>query len=139
MRKVRSNHNNLLNYFVHDKRDLSPAYVKHCEKFLKEISDKLQATSTKQQAASNKLDRAWAMGYTGIMSSRTLKPIFQRGGARRQEILDQAVKMLASRSGPTQGDKMHFCMTNLGMDDTEYLECLNKASNGGVVKAALWN
>ena len=73
------------------------------------------------------------------MSTRTLKPIFQRGGARRQEILDQAVEMLVSRSGPPQGEKMHFCMTNLGMNDTEYLECLNKASNGGLVEAALWN
>ena len=73
------------------------------------------------------------------MSTRTLKPIFQRGGARRQEILDQAAEMLASRSGPPQGEKMHFCMTNLGMNDTEYLECLNQATNGGVVKAALWN
>ncbi len=73
------------------------------------------------------------------MSTRTLKPIFQRGGARRQEILDQAVEMLASHSGPSQGEKMHFCMDNLGMNDTEYLECLNQATNGGVVEAALWN
>ena len=71
------------------------------------------------------------------MSTRTLKPIFQRGGARRQEILDQAVEMLASRSWPPQGEKMHFCMTNLGMNDTEYLEALNRASNGGLVKSAL--
>ena len=55
---VRSKHNDLLNYFVHDKRDLSRAYVKSCEKFLKEISDKQQASSLKLQAASNKLDRA---------------------------------------------------------------------------------
>ena len=74
------------------------------------------------------------------MSSRTLKPIFQRGGSRRQEILDQAVEMLASRRGGTQQDKMHFCMDNLGMDSTEYMECLNRASNGGLVKSALgWN
>jgi len=73
------------------------------------------------------------------MSTRTLKPIFQRGGSRRQEVLDQAVEMLASRSGLSQGDKMHFCMDSLGMNDTEYLECLNRATNGGVVKAALWN
>ena len=91
----------------------------------------------KPQAAS--LDKAWALGYSGIMTSRTLKPIFQRGGSKRQKILDQAVEMLASRRGGTQQDKMHFCMTNLGMDDTEYLECLNTASNGGVVKSALWN
>ena len=44
---IRSKHNDLLNYFVHDKRDLSRAYVKSCEKFLKEISDKQQATSVK--------------------------------------------------------------------------------------------
>ena len=37
-----------MNYFIHDKRDLSPAYVKSCEKFLKEISDKQQASSYKQ-------------------------------------------------------------------------------------------
>ena len=95
-----------------------------------------QAASYKLQAG---LDKAVVLGYIGIMSSRTLKPIFQRGGSRRQEILDQAVEMLASRRGGTQQDKMHFCMTNLGMDDTEYLECLNRASNGGLVRAALWN
>jgi len=56
---IRSKHNDLLNYFVHDKRDLSPAYVKSCEKFLKEISLKQQAASSKRQASSNKgLDRA---------------------------------------------------------------------------------
>ena len=71
------------------------------------------------------------------MSSRTLKPIFARGGSRRQEILDHAVEMLASHRGGTQQAKMHFCMDNLGMDDTEYLECLNTASNGGLVKSAL--
>ena len=76
--------------------------------------------------------------YSGIMS-KTLKAIFQRGGSKRQKILDQAAEMLASHSGPSQGDKMHFCMNQLGMDDAEYLECLNKASDGGVVKAALWN
>ena len=43
-------HNNLLNYFIHDKRDLSPAYVRSCEKFLKEISRKPQAASAKLQA-----------------------------------------------------------------------------------------
>ena len=32
--KIRSKHNDLLNYFVHDKRDLSPAYVRKCERFL---------------------------------------------------------------------------------------------------------
>ena len=44
----RSKHSNLLNYFIHDRRDLSPAYVRGCEKFLKEISCKRQASSTKR-------------------------------------------------------------------------------------------
>jgi len=57
--KIRSKHNDLLNYFVHDKRDLSRAYVNSCEKFLKEISDKQQASSLKLQAPSKKgLDKA---------------------------------------------------------------------------------
>ena len=34
-----------MNYFIHDERDLSPAYVKSCKKFLKETSLKLQASS----------------------------------------------------------------------------------------------
>ena len=47
-RKVRSKHNDLLNYFIHDERDLSPAYVASCRKFFKE----LKATSRKRQASS---------------------------------------------------------------------------------------
>ena len=118
------------------------------EYLLMATSFKLQASGYLGQAASvgretaSRKQQAWQdLRYKILwdMSSRTLKPIFQRGGSRRQEILDQAVEMLASRRGCTQQDKMHFCMTNLGMDDTEYLECLNRASNGGLVKAALWN
>tara|TARA_B100000029_G_scaffold501381_1_gene574638 strand:+ start:344 stop:550 length:207 start_codon:yes stop_codon:yes gene_type:complete len=67
--KIRSKHNNLLNYFIHDRRDLSPAYVRSCEKFFKEISHKRQATSDKRQATSdkpqaprNKLDKQQAIG-----------------------------------------------------------------------------
>ena len=39
---IRSKHNNLMNYFICDKRDLSPAYVRKCEKYLDEISNKLK-------------------------------------------------------------------------------------------------
>jgi hypothetical protein len=38
-----------MNYFIHDERDLSPAYVASCRKFLKEISHKLQAASALKQ------------------------------------------------------------------------------------------
>ena len=37
-----------MNYFVHDARDLSPAYLASCRKFLKEISNKRQAASVKR-------------------------------------------------------------------------------------------
>ena len=35
--RIRSKHNNLLNYFIHDHQDLSPAYVRSCEKFFDSI------------------------------------------------------------------------------------------------------
>jgi len=38
-----------MNYFIHNERDLSPAYVKSSKKFLKEISHKLQAASAMKQ------------------------------------------------------------------------------------------
>ena len=47
--KIRSKHNNLLNYFIHDHQDLSPAYVRSCEKFFKEISSKRQAPSATER------------------------------------------------------------------------------------------
>ena len=71
MKKIRSKHNDLLNYFIHDRRDLSPAYMRSCEKFFrelgkKEISLKLQAMQQdiiylqrlKREAASRKLQAA---------------------------------------------------------------------------------
>ena len=33
-RKIRSNHNNLFNFFIYDEKDLSPAYVDKCERFI---------------------------------------------------------------------------------------------------------
>ena len=65
--KIRSKHNDLLNYFVHDKRDLSRAYVRKCERFLWSLRNaglitkpqantlfKMQASSSKAQASSSK-------------------------------------------------------------------------------------
>ena len=70
--------------------------------------------------------------------SKTMKPEFLPGGSRRQEILDKAVKYIRDFPG-LQSDKMHFCLNELKMTETEYLEALNKATNGGLVKEALWN
>ena len=47
--KIRSKHNDLLNYFIHDRQDLSPAYVRSCEKFFRELGKK----RNKFKAASN--------------------------------------------------------------------------------------
>ena len=47
MRKIRSKHNDLMNYFICDHKDLSKAYVKKSEKFLKEISDRLKKRKEK--------------------------------------------------------------------------------------------
>ena len=71
--------------------------------------------------------------------SRTLKPEFQPGGEKRQYILDKAVEYILDPKFGLQGDKHTFLVEQVGLSQTEYLECLNRASNGGVVKAALWN
>ena len=70
--------------------------------------------------------------------SKTMKPEFLPGGSRRREILDKAVKYIRDFPG-LQSDKHHFCLNELKMTETEYLEALNKATNGGLVKEALWN
>ena len=38
--KIKSNHNNLLNYFLYDEKYLSKTYVKKCKRFLNSISNK---------------------------------------------------------------------------------------------------
>ena len=44
-------------WFLEDHATLPASYVKSCEKFFKEISDKLQAASPEQRATSSKLDK----------------------------------------------------------------------------------
>ena len=71
--------------------------------------------------------------------SRSLKPEFQPGGAQRQVILDKSVEYILDPKFGTQNAKHAFLVEQVGLSQTEYLEALNRASNGGVVKAALWN
>ena len=72
---VRSNHNSLLNYFLYDKRDLSPAYVRKCEEFIDSLGSakladcfKMEKPPTKkqasmdQQASKKGLDRSGDLG-----------------------------------------------------------------------------
>ena len=69
--------------------------------------------------------------------TKQLKKEFLPVGSKRQYILDKAVDYL--RSPGLQANKHMFCIDILKMTETEYLEALNKATNGGVVESALWN
>ena len=69
---------------------------------------------------------------------KNLKAEYKIGGKNRQYILDKAVDYITSK-GPglgTQGDRHHFLLDKVGLTETEYLECLNRATNGGVVREA---
>ena len=68
--------------------------------------------------------------------TKTLKAEYLPGGAKRQFILDKAVDYL--KTPGFQGDKHLFCLDVLKLTETEYLEALNKATNGGLVEAS-WN
>ena len=72
-----------------------------------------------------------------MTKAKTLKAEYLPGGARRQEMLDKAVDYLRT-PGATQQIKHEFCLTYLMMTETEYLEALNKATNGELVRN-LWN
>ena len=62
--------------------------------------------------------------------TKTLKKDFLPGGSKRQYILDKAVDYLLQEPG-LQADKHAFCTRKyLMMTETEYLEALNKATNG---------
>jgi hypothetical protein len=64
--------------------------------------------------------------------TKTMKKEYLPGGSKRQHILDKAVEYLKAPIAQTQADRHHFCLEQLMMTETEYLEALNKATNGGV-------
>jgi len=53
----RIKHRDLTHYFLREHSQLPRAYVASCEKFFKELSGKRQASSSKRQATSGKLDK----------------------------------------------------------------------------------
>ena len=71
------------------------------------------------------------------MKNKNIKPEYLPGGSKRQELLDQVPNYL--KTPGLQANKHMFCVDILKMTETEYLEALNKATNGGVVESALWN
>ena len=66
------------------------------------------------------------------MNNKTIKAEYLPGGAKRQEMLDQVPNYL--RTPGLQANKHMFCTDILKMTETEYLEALNKATNGSIVR-----
>ena len=73
-----------------------------------------------------------------IKGITNIKEEYKIGGKNRQYILDKAVQYITSKNLRlgTQGDRHHFLLDKVGLTETEYLECLNRATNGGVVREA---
>ena len=69
--------------------------------------------------------------------NKSIKAEYLPGGAKRQELLEQVPEYLL-KPGADQATKHMFCLEKLKLTETEYLEALNKATNGGLVEAA-WN
>ena len=65
---------------------------------------------------------------------RKMKEEYKPDGKNRQVILDKAVEFITAKLTMTQGDRHHFLLDKVGLTETEYLECLNRATNGGVVR-----
>ena len=73
-----------------------------------------------------------------IKDKTTIKEEYKPGAKNRQVILDKAVKFMLSKNPAygSQGHRHHFLLDKVGLTETEYLECLNIATNGGVVREA---
>ena len=65
-----------------------------------------------------------------VHMNKQIKKEFLPGGSRRQELLDQVPEYL--KAPGLQANKHMFCIDILKMTETEYLEALNKATNGGI-------
>jgi len=74
-----------------------------------------------------------------IKGITNIKEEYKPGAKNRQVILDKAVKFMLSKNPAygSQGDRHHFLLDKVGLTETEYLECLNIATNGGLVRKAL--
>ena len=59
---------------------------------------------------------------------KTLKKEYQPGGSQRQEILDKAVQYILDPKFGTQNMKHAFLQEQEGLSESEYLECLNRAT-----------
>ena len=60
---------------------------------------------------------------------KEIKKEYKPNGKNRQYVLDKAVRFITDKNPKygTQGDRHHFLLDKVGLSETEYLECLNKA------------
>ena len=91
----------------------------------------------------NRLTAAWIWDNVGFINQqkghmKELKKEYQPGGSKRHEILEKAVRYLLDPRFGTQNFKHAFLTEKLGLSQTEYMEALNKASNGEMLEEA-WN
>ena len=68
--------------------------------------------------------------------NKKIKAEYLPGGSKRQELLDQVPNYL--KTPGLQANKHMFCIDILKLTETEYLEALNKATNGEVERS-VWN
>ena len=69
------------------------------------------------------------------MQNKKLKKEYQPGGSKRHEILEKAVRYLLDPRMGTQNAKQAFLTEQVGLSSTEYLEALNKATEGAIEDA----
>ena len=61
---------------------------------------------------------------------KKLKEEYQPGGSKRGEILEKAVRYILDPKFGTQNMKHAFLLEQVGLTESEYLTCLNKAAQG---------
>ena len=66
IRKVRSNHNSLFNYFIYDKEDLSKEYVNKCERFIDDLGKRKLEDCFKMEKDNEKYYRTPCNGHDSI-------------------------------------------------------------------------
>ena len=67
---------------------------------------------------------------------KEIKKEYQPGGSKRKEILEKAVRYLLDPKMGTQNAKHAFLIDQVGLSQTEYLEVLNKSTNGALLEEA---
>ena len=68
--------------------------------------------------------------------NKKIKAEYLPGGSKRQEMLDKVPEYLLTPG--LQSHKHMFCIDVLKLTETEYLEALNKATNGAL-EGVVWN